>query len=92
MSGINDLNTVWREVHIAAAVWEDLGLALLMKPHTLETIKHNNSDVRDRLKAALSEWLKGNGGERSWRFLSRALKDPMVGRPDIAEAIETKYL
>lgn len=90
---IGDKRDVLSVVKPAAAMWESLGLALEIKPHVLERI---NVDFvissYDRLSVTISEWLLGNGGECSWKFLCGALRSPLVERPALAESIEARYL
>ena len=69
-------------------MWDDLGIALGVRVAELDEIKTNNSTVRARMKAALLAWLQGRGKDRSWKSLCEALRDPLVGRPDIASTIE----
>ena len=76
----------------AATKWHEIGLLLKINPNDLETIKCDYSEANDRLKQVLSLWLRGNGGECSWRFLCATMRDPLVARPDLAEGIEKYYM
>ena len=91
-AAITDKADVYRATKPAAALWEDIGLALKINPTELEKIEHDISGTEDRLKQVLSLWLKGNGGECSWRFLCAAMRDDLVARPDLAKNIEKQYL
>ena len=85
---IADMARAYRATKPAAALWEDIGLALEINPTELEKIKHDCHEANDRLKQVLSLWLRGNGGECSWRFLCAAMRDDLVARPNLAENIE----
>ena len=91
-TAIADKADVYRATKPAAALWEDIGLALQIHPTELEKIKHDCREANDRLKQVLSLWLRGNGGECSWRFLCAAMRDDLVARPNLAENIEKQYL
>ena len=67
-----------------AARWRDIGLALRIADSELETIKANNSDVRDRLTDMLRLWLNRaynveKYGEPSWQSLREAVRSPAGG-------------
>ena len=89
---IADKADVYRATKPAAALWEDIGLALKIHPTELEKIEHDYTRSDDQLKQVLSLWLRGNGGECSWRFLCAAMRDDLVARPNLAENIEKQYL
>ena len=86
-AAIADKADVYRATKPAAALWEDIGLALKIHPTELEKIKHDISGADDRLKQVLSLWLTGNGGECSWRFLCAAMRDDLVARPNLAKTL-----
>ena len=89
---INDKADVLRATKPAATLWEELGLALKISVTELEAVEYNHSECGERLKKVVALWLRGNGGECSWRFLCAAMRDDLVARPNLAENIEKQYL
>ncbi len=66
--------------------WDDLGVVLGLPHQEVKSIKVNYpKDVKER-------WLEGKGSPPSWLSLCKALKDPLVSRPDVASSIEQTYL
>ena len=80
-----------------AAVWEDVGLALKLKPHVLNTIKNDHRDAKACLRNVLAEWLKKGYnttrfGVPSWKLLVEAVAHPAGGNDRaLAEQIAKKY-
>ena len=80
-----------------AAVWEDVGLALKLKPHVLSTIKKDHMDAKACLRNVLMEWLKKGYnttrfGVPSWKLLVAAVAHPAGGNNRaLAEQIAKKY-
>ncbi len=74
--------------------WDDLGEVLGLPHHEVKSIKVNNlKDVKECLKEVIEKWLegKGSGEPPSWKSLCKALRDPLVSRPDVASSIEQTY-
>ena len=74
-----------------AAEWEAIGLALDIPPGDMSTIEKDKDTVKSRLLEVIAAWLTGKGGARTWGFLCKALRDPLVGRSDIADIIEEEH-
>ena len=74
-------------VHPASAKWNNIGLALGIVQDELDKISGTSGDADDRLREVLKLWLKGNGGERTRKFLCEALQHPLVGRKDLANCL-----
>ncbi len=75
--------------------WDDLGEVLGLPHHEVKSIKVNfPKDVKECLKEVIEKWLegKGSGEPPSWLSLCKALRDPLVSRPDVASSIERTYL
>ncbi len=75
--------------------WDDLGVVLGLSYHEVKSIKLNfPKDVQECLKEVIGKWLegKGSGEPPSWKGLCKALRDPLVSRPDVASNIEQTYL
>ena len=70
--------------------WCNLGLQLRVRPVTLETIRAQFSDSRDRLREMLKTWLTTSDNP-SWKVLTDALKSPTMGESRLAGSLETKY-
>ena len=81
-----------REISPAAAKWKRIGLALEIKPHELDKIKLDEPDSDCKLDEVVSLWLKGNGGERSVKFLCDALRSKLVGHYTLADEAEKELL
>ena len=78
------------EVITLAAVWDDLGLALGLHPSSIDAIEIDEDSCRKRLKEALSQWLKGKGGDRSWACLCEAVRGNLCKNPALADKIMNK--
>ena len=83
-----DLSHVRQYLHGACTEWEDIGLELNLDPQVLDAIKANNADVQMCLTDTLKQWLKQCSPKPTWSALLAALKQPTVGRPDLASDIE----
>ena len=76
--------------------WRELGLALSLKPSTLDKIKVEHREKVDACKFDMLEcWLKMQDSVRergypSWRTLAIALNSPVVHCSDIAQRIAYK--
>ena len=77
--------------------WNDVGLALRLRPDTLKTIKSDCQDSKSCLCEVLTEWLKksydtNRFGQPSWRLLVRAVAHPDGGNDRaLAEQIAARY-
>ena len=76
-----------------ASRWENLGLALKLRPHVIDTIKTNRTGVEGRLIDVLSKWLKKADNilseDPSWEVLVEAVANPTGGNnPALAERIK----
>ena len=96
-SDIDDLVDVKRELIFIADKWKDIGLALRLKPATINTIEGNRINLKDRLSDVLAEWLNKaynvqRFGQPSWQLLVRAVRDPAGGdNQALADTIAAKY-
>lgn len=73
----------------ASPDWFDLGLELGINQTSLRIIGHDNHDVVKRcFTDMLSEWLKMIDPLPSWEALISALRQPSVGRKDVAKVVE----
>lgn len=88
---IKDQKHVIEMVYEIAAFWDDLGLALELVPSALECIEADEQSCFKRLKKVVALWLKGNGGERSWKFLCEAVRGPLVKNNALAGKIEHEH-
>lgn len=75
---IDDLFEVNSELLLVAPRWKNMGLALKLKPHVLDMIEENRTNVESRLLNVLTEWLnKGYNttrfGDPSWKLLVEAV-------------------
>ena len=91
-AAIGDKAVVYRATKPAAAKWEDIGLALEINPNELEKIRKDQDGSNDRLKEVLSEWLRGNGGECSLKFLCDAVGGDLVELRALADIIKETLL
>ena len=92
----DDLFDVKKELILVAARWRDVGIALRLKPNTLDNIETKyNSDPHRCLELMVTEWLRRNYnvrkfGEPTWQKLVEAVNSPAGGAnsalaSDIAE-------
>ena len=84
---IYKIHDVLAKLYDARAKWFDLGLALEMGYGTLEDIQSKNYDNSENLRRMLAYRLR-TGEHLTWAKLCVCLRDPMVGRDDLAEKIE----
>lgn len=68
----------------------NLGLQLKVRPGTLDRIRVQFSDSRERLPEMLKTWL-ATGDNTSWKALTDVLKSQSVGGYQIADYLESKY-
>ena len=91
--GIDDLFDVKSKLIEVAGQWKNIGLALRLKNHQLQTIEDSKKDVSDCLTDMLTLWLNKTHdisiyGVPSWQILSNAVRDPAGGNnPAIADDI-----
>ena len=94
---IDDLIDVKCELIPIASKWKDIGLALRLKPTTLDTIEKNRKDAKDCLSDVLTQWLNKaynmqRFGEPSWQLLVSAVRHPAGGdNQALADTMATKY-
>ena len=77
-----------KELNPVSAKWNSIGIALQLKPNTLDCIRASNID--DPLTSVVKEWLKRNYdvrrfGEPTWHWLVEAVSNP-AGGADMALA------
>ena len=83
-----NLRTVRRVLWDAKCMWYNLGLELGLDESTLNAIKINcREQVEDCFREMLSKWLQSV--TPSWNALVKALRDPTVNFPHIADRIES---
>ncbi len=85
------MHTVNSALHTAADVWYNLGLELGVDPNRLDEIssRKNGSD-KDNMRAMLKNWLQ-TSPSRTWTDICNALRDELVARNVLADAIERNY-
>ena len=82
---IDDLFDVQKELIPVSAKWRSIGIALRLKPNTLDGIETRYSgDPPACLTSTLTEWLNRNYnvkrfGDPSWQALVKAVGDPAGG-------------
>ena len=90
-TGIDDLQTVLEALVDVNQQWRRLGLALGLRPPTLEGISGRDSE--ECKEKMLTKWLsKVDGCSPSWSALVTALRNRTVGHSEIADAIAGTYL
>ena len=73
--------------------WRNIGLSLDISYPSIEKIeKEHPRDLTRCLEEVIGCWLNGNGGEKSWNFLCKALRSKLVLRPNVASDIENQYI
>ena len=81
-SDLDDLFDVVKELNLVSAKWNSIGIALRLRPNTLDGFK--GGDPSACLTSTLTEWLKKNYnvkrfGEPTWQWLVKAVGDPAGG-------------
>ena len=74
----------------AEKYWFYLGLALHIKPGTLEGMKNKESCNTDRLCEMLTHWLRSSPS-RTWSDICKGLRSDTVKQDVLADKIEEKY-
>ena len=87
---LDDLRLLLEELVDMHVRWCNLGLQLRVRPETLETIRVQFSDSRDRLREMLRTWLI-TSDNTSWKTLTNALRSPTMGESQLAGVLDTKY-
>ena len=89
--GISDLGEISDKMFTISR-WFHLGLCLGLSYHRLIIIEDNNpQDIHRCRTEMLTDWLKGVGGESSWRQLACALDSPLIQKTEIATMIATQH-
>ena len=84
-SDFDDLFDVQKELYPVSTKWRSIGIALRLKPNTLELIQAENSgDPSACLASVVMEWLRRNYnverfGEPTWQQLVEAVDHPAGG-------------
>ena len=86
--GRPSLHTLMQELHILAADWKSLMLALGLEPHQLDEIDCDHPKVRAKLTSALSKWLSRKR-DASWIEVVYALRQ--IEENKLASHIEATY-
>ena len=85
-----DLWSIQEAVFEARTKWYDIGLALDVDVSTLDSIDKQFDNHGDKLRTTLTTWLR-TATEPKWQAVVNALKNPVVGRPDLAKDIKDKH-
>ena len=95
--GIADLYFVNVLLEHVVHLWREFGLAIGLKPSTLEVIKSNNlMDVEIRFTEVLASWLNGEDRSRdspagpNWEEVIAALRSPSLNMRDYAHQLMQK--
>lgn len=88
---LGDLGLVLEETCEARARWYDLGLALRVSVPTLESIKAEYSDPKDRHREMLAAWLKHAEPQPTWEAMIKALASKVVEEGPLAKRLEDEY-
>ncbi len=85
------MKEVLNELLDVNVLWRELGLALKIRRGKLDEIGQDKHNEAGRMWETISYWLSGNGATpTSWRTLIAALRDPMVGEKQLADALTKK--
>ena len=84
---IADLPDVYEATIPVQAHWHDLGLALHIPVHELETAAVSAREPKDALKRVLTVWLSRVTPEPNWQSLVTAIGGRIVGRGTLAAEI-----
>ena len=84
-----DFIKIYEKLFEARAKWYNLGLALGLDTGTLDSIKHNNKECEDCLREALKQ--RDNTTKLTWTEIIKALRNPIVGKHQLANKIQTKF-
>ena len=89
---VNDLKVLYTELHPVKTKWYDIGLILDVPVEALETIRTQN---RDDLGACLREMLlcalKSTAVELTWKGITDALRNVVIGEEYLADTLSNKY-
>ena len=85
------MGKVYEELYEARVQWKQIGLKFGLTMATLNSIEtHRHYKAEPSCLDMLNEWLT-DGRDRNWSTLADALRNPIVGHPNIAAAIQKKY-
>ncbi len=88
----SDQHSVLRELLEITAEWRSLATTLEIPLREIRAIEINHSgDVKACVVKMVERWFELQPSKLSWNTLCAALREPLVGRPDIAKAIEHRY-
>ncbi len=81
-----------KELLEITAEWRSLATTLEIPLHEIRAIEFNHPrDVKACVVKMVEKWFELQPSKLSWNTLCAALREPLVGRPDIAKVIEHKY-
>ena len=86
-----DVPEIAREILDAQIHSEMLGRVLKLPKSTVDAILKQYSDPKDQLFHVIDEFVKQVEPRPTWRVIADALRDPLVGIPNLAKRIEEKY-
>ena len=72
------------------AKWDDVGVSLEVDDGTLDAIRAQYADPKDRLREMLRKWLRSK--HPTWKLLIEALRSPIVGEARLADTLEKRYV
>jgi hypothetical protein len=87
---IDNLQKIQKAAWEARAEWYNIGLELKIDAATLDTIKEDNDNIKDRFRSMLSTWLKRDQPQPTLFLLAKALHSPTVGYEHLAQQILTQ--
>ena len=89
---IDDLAPVLEETYEARAKWHNLGVALRLPEHELESIESQcSARPEDGLREMLKTWLRRVEPQPTRAALVKALASKLVGKELLAKELEEKY-
>ena len=89
---VNDLKVIYTELHPVKTKWYDIGLILDVPVETLEGIKtQNKDDIGACLREMLLCALKSTAIELTWKGITDALRNVVIGEGQLAVTLLNKY-
>ena len=90
-AGVGDLVDVWEKLLDVSHKWYDLGLKLRLPLGALDSIKYQHLDAPTSMREMLTSWLKKVDPPPTWEALANALESRVVGEPQLAQQLRSKY-
>ena len=88
----DSIQDVFEAMFEARDKWRNIGGTFRVPDSTLSCIAQEEDSADDRLRRVIRAWRDGGTAACTWAVVAETLRNKTVGRDDLAQEVEEKYL